>query len=260
LSILSTYLTYHEAEYFAGISTRVFDYLKTYAMRLVAIFTIALLISSCGKDNVPLPYTFAGQVITDKAGNAVGNATVELLAYYKSTNAITPGGLYKLATAKTNSSGEFMVRFDQSDGIKYYQVNVFADNYFPFVKEYIDTSNFQNRQFIYNPRVFKLATIKISFRNSSPISNTDEFTVFQENELFGGGFDTFIARQFTGGTFKELEHRYVGSSIQGYEVTKTKGDTMTYINWNSKKNGLLNYTRDSVYIASGTEGSYTVNY
>jgi hypothetical protein len=108
--------------------------------------------------------------------------------------------------------------------------------------------------------VFKLATIKTSFRNVSPVSNTDEFTVFQENELFGGGFDTFIARQFTGGTFNELEHKYAGSSIQGYEVTKTKGDTMTFINWNSKKNGVISYKRDSVYIASGTEGSYTVNY
>jgi hypothetical protein len=119
-------------------------------MRIVGILAIALLFSSCGKDNVPLSYSFAGKV-TDKWANPVGSATVELLAYFESTNAITSGGLYKLATAKTNSSGEFIVRFDQSAGIKYYQVNVFADNYFPFFQQYIDTSNFQNRQFIYTP-------------------------------------------------------------------------------------------------------------
>jgi hypothetical protein len=105
-----------------------------------------------------------------------------------------------------------------------------------------------------------LATLKISFRNASPSSNTDEFHLYQENELFGGAFDTFIARQCTGGTFNELEHKYIGSSIQGYEVTKTKGDTMTYINWNSKKNGVITSKRDSIYIASGTEGSYTIVY
>jgi hypothetical protein len=35
---------------------------------------------------------------------------------------------------------------------------------------------------------------------------------------------------------------------------------MTNFDWNSKKNGVITSKRDSIYIASGTEGSYTIVY
>lgn len=226
-------------------------------MRIVSfIFCIAFL-TACKKEISP--YDFTGK-IRDQGNNPVSNATVELIAYYNSANAISPGGFYKLATTQTNNAGDFKVFFNQADGIKYYQVNVFAKDYFPFYANYIAISNFQNDNLTYNPLIYKLATIKISFKNTSPISSTDEFHVYQENELFGGGFDTFVERQFTGGTFNELEHKYVGSLIQGYEITKTKGNTYTFINWTSKKNGIINSKRDSIFIANALQGNYTINY
>jgi hypothetical protein len=69
-----------------------------------------------------------------------------------------------------------------------------------------------------------------------------------------------IERQFTGGTFNELEQKYIGNNIQGYEVTKTKGDTYTLINWTSKKNGIIKYEIDSIFIAGGAQGNYNINY
>lgn len=235
----------------------IYEWLNIKNMRLVSFFFILFLITSCKKEN--LPYTFIGKV-TDKLNNSVVNASVELGAYFNSSNAITPGGFSKLTTTQTNDVGEFKVLFNQSDGIKYYLVKIFAQNYFPFYQEYINVNNFHDGILQYNASIFKLATIKIYFKNATPVSSSDEFHVFQENELFGGGFDTFIERQFTGGTFNELEHTYIGGSIQGYERTKTKGDTYTVINWTSKKNGVIKVKKDSVFIAGGTEGSYTINY
>ncbi len=226
-------------------------------MRVLSTLFIWICFAACNKEI--LSYTFTGKV-TDRTGNPVAGATVELDAYYNSTNAISPGGLYKLAATKTNNSGEFKVSFKGNIGIRNYEVRVFASNYYPFRDDRIDVNNLQNNNLIYNPSIYKIATIKISFTNTSPVSVSDEFHVFQESELSGDGFDTFIERQFTGGTFNELEHKYVGNSIQGYELTRTKGDTYTFVNWDSKKNGVIVYKRDSVFIASGTQGNYTINY
>ena len=230
---------------------------KIKTMRLLLIIMLGILFAACKKEATP--YNFTGAV-KDEQGNIVANASVELLAYYNSANAISPGGLNTLAKTVTNNSGQFKVGFNRGEHIKYYQINVFADGYFPFYIEYLDSSNFLNNTFTYNPNIYKLATIKISFKNTSPVSNADEFHVYQENELFGAGFDTFLERQFTGGTFNELDHKYLGNLIDGYEITKTKGDTYTFINWYSKKNGVIVNQRDSIFIAGSRQGNYTISY
>jgi hypothetical protein len=229
-------------------------------MRYVIIFLIIGLtvLSSCKKDS-DLPYTFTGKV-TDKNGDAVAGATIELNVYYNSNNAISGGGLYKEASTKADNAGNFKVHFNYKGDVRNFEVRVFADNYFAYINDEIFTNNIQNNVLTLNPILYKLSTIKINFKNTTPVSATDEFSVFHSNELIGPPFDTFIERQFTGGTFDNLENKYIGNNIQGYVLTRTKGDTYTVINWTSKKNGVVNYVKDSIIIAGGTQGTYNINY
>jgi hypothetical protein len=215
------------------------------------------LLSSCKKD-ISLPYTFTGKV-TDINGNPIANATINLSVYYRG-NVISGGGYYQIAETKTDNTGNFKSPFNFDSSANNLMIQVFADNYFPIFNENIFPSYIQSNTLIQNLTLYKLSTIKISFKNTSPVSPTDDFSVFQTNELFGPSFNTFIERQFTGGTFNELEHRYIGNNIQGYELTKTKGDTYTVINWTSKKNGIIKYVIDSIFIAGGSQGTYNINY
>jgi hypothetical protein len=185
---------------------------------------------------------------------------VELDAYYKAANAISGGGLYKIASTKADNNGNFTVRFNFLDNVRNFQTRVFADNYFTYFSENIFPSRIQNNTLAFTAVIYRLATVKINFKNTSPVSATDEFTVFQSNELSGPPFDIFIERQFTGGTFNDLESRYIGSNIQGYVLTKTKGDTITIVNWTSKKNGVINYVKDTIIVAAETQGIYNINY
>lgn len=205
-----------------------------------------------------MPYTFTGKV-TDINGNPIANATINLSVYYRG-NVISSGGYYQIAETKTDNTGSFKAPFNFDSSANNLMIQVFADNYFPIFNENIFPSYIQSNTLIQNLTLYKLSTIKISFKNTSPVSPTDDFSVFQTNELFGPSFYTFIERQFTGGTFNELEHRYVGNNIQGYELTKTKGDTYTVINWTSKKNGIIKYVIDSIFIAGGSQGTYNINY
>ncbi len=226
-------------------------------MRFLIIIIFVTLFTACKKEETP--YTFLGNVI-DEEGKPVANANVELLGYYDPSNAISSDGLNILVKTKTNGAGKFTAAFNQAGSVKFYKVNVFADGYFPLYSESVSINTFQNNTFTYNSNIHKLATIKISFKNTSPVSHSDEFHVYQENELFGPGYNTFIERKFTGGTFNELEHKYFGNSIDGYEISKTKGGTYTLVNWYSKKNGIIVNNRDSIFIASDTQGLYTINY
>ena len=205
-----------------------------------------------------MPYTFTGKV-TDIHGNPIANATINLSAYYRG-NVLSGGGYNQIAKTKTDNAGSFKTPFNFDSTAKNLMIQVFADNYFPVFNENIFPSYIQSNTLIQNLKLYKLTTIKISFKNTSPVSSTDDFSVFQTNELFGPSFNTFIERQFTGGTFNELEHRYIGSNIQGYELTKTKGDTYTVINWTSKKNGIIKYVIDSIFITGNSQGTYNINY
>lgn len=224
---------------------------------IILCITCVTLFISCKKE-VSLPYTFIGKV-TDVNGNPISGANVNLSAYYRG-NVLSGGGYYQKAQAKTDNMGRFSASFNVDSTAKNFMIHVFANNYFPYYNENIFQSNIQNKVLTVNPVVYKLSTIKITFKNASPVSATDNFSVFQTNELFGPSFNTFIERQYTGGTFNELEHRYIGNNIQGYELTKTKGDTYTVINWTSKKNGVINYVIDRIFTAGGTQGTYNINY
>jgi len=215
------------------------------------------LLSSCKKE-VSLPYTLTGKV-TDINGNPITNATINLSAYYRG-GVLSGGGYSRIASAKTDNAGNLNVPFKFDSNANNLMIQVFADNYFPLFNENIFPSDIQGNMLIQNLTLYKLSTIKISFKNTSPVSSTDDFHVFQTNEIFGPSFYTFIERQFTGGTFNELEHRYIGDNIQGYELTKTKGDTYTVINWTSKKNGIIKYVIDSIFIVGGSQGNYNINY
>lgn len=227
-------------------------------MKTFILFSLISLVclSSCKKD-ISLPYTFIGKV-TDVNGNPIANAAIHLSAYYQG-GVLSSGGYSRIATTKTDNAGNFKAAFNFDSSANNLMIQVFADNYFPLFNENIFTSYIQSNTLIQNLTLYKLATIKISFKNTSPVSATDNFYVFQTNEVFGPSFYTLIERKFTGGTFDELEQKYVGI-IEGYELTKTKGDTYTVINWTSKKNGVISYVIDSIFIAGGAQGNYNINY
>ena len=215
------------------------------------------LLLSCKKE-ISLPYTFTGKV-RNINGNPVVDATINLSAYYRG-GVLSGGGFNQIASAKTDNAGNFRVSFNFDSSAKNFMIQVFADNYFPLFNESIFPSDIQQNTLDKTLMLYKLSTIKINFKNTSPTSSTDNFSVFQTNELFGPSFNTFIERQFAGGAFNELEHRYIGDNITGYELTKTKGDTYTIINWTSKKNGILKYVIDSIFIAGSSQGNYNINY
>jgi hypothetical protein len=228
-------------------------------MKIFILFSLISLVFllSC-KKNISLPYTFTGKV-SDVNGNPIANATLKLSAYYQG-GILSGGGYGRIATTKTDNTGNFKAAFNFDSSANNLMIQVFADNYFPLFNENIFTSSVQSNTLIQNITLYELSTIKISFKNTSPVSSTDNFYVFQTNEIFGPSFYTLIERQFTGGTFNELEQKYIGNNIQGYEVTKTKGDTYTLINWTSKKNGIIKYEIDSIFIAGGAQGNFNINY
>ncbi len=226
------------------------------------IFRIICFISltflwNCRKE-MSFPYTFTGKV-TDVNGNAVANAAINLSAYYPG-GVLSGGGYSKIATTRTDNTGNFKTAFNFDSSANNFMIQISADNYFPLFDENVFTENIQNDTLVQNPTLYKLATIRINFRNASPVSATDNFDVFQTNEIFGPSFYTLIERKFTGGTFDELQQRYVGNAVQGYELTKTKGDTYTVIIWGSNKNGVINNFTDSIFIAGGSQGNYNINY
>ena len=139
-----------------------------------------------------------------------------LSAYYRGT-VLSSGGYNQLAETNTDNLGNFKASFNFDSSANNLMIQVFADNYFPIFNENIFSSDIRQNTLAQSLTLYKLSTIKISFKNISPTSSTDDFSVFQTNELFGPSFNTFIERQFTGGTFNELEHRYIGDNIQGYE-------------------------------------------
>ena len=224
----------------------------------IKLCIISLIVLSSCKKNVSLPYTFTGKV-TDLNGNPISDVTLNLSAYYSST-IFASGGYTRVAEAKTDNEGNFKSSFNYANGANSLMIQGFVNNYFPYFNETVFTTDIQNNALLKNLTLNKLSTIKINFKNVSPASSTDEFSVFQSNEIFGPVFYTFIERQFTGGTYNELENKYVGSNVQGYVITKTKGDAYTVINWTSKKNGIIRYVQDSIFIAGNSQGNYNINY
>ena len=228
-------------------------------MKIIIYFSLISLVFlfACRK-NTPLPYTFIGKV-TDVNGNPIANATLKLSAYYP--GGVLSGGNYsRIASPKTDEAGNFESGFDFDSHADRFMIQISADNYFPLFDENVFIDDIQNNTLIQNFTLYKLSTIKINFKNTSPVSATDNFYVFQTNEIFGPSFYTLIERKFTGGTFDELQQRYVGNAIQGYELTKTKGDTYTIISWGSNKNGVIKDFTDSIFIAGGAQGNYNINY
>ncbi len=163
---------------------------------LFLVFTL-IIIAGCKKEN--LPYTFTGKV-TDINGNGVSGATVVLDANYKG-NTFSPGYAKEIAKAKTDNAGNYNIAFNYDSDINGLDIVATANNYFTYYTYNVFTSNIRNNVLIQNITIYKLATIKINFKNLNPVSNTDAFSVFQSNELPGPPFNTFIERNFSGGTY-----------------------------------------------------------
>ena len=223
---------------------------------IVLSFVSLTFFLSCKKD--VLPYNFSGTV-RDINGTPISGASVRLSAYYPG-GTLSGGNYSRIADATTDKEGKFTASFNYYSNAQILMIQLLADNYFPYFNDSVFTSSIQNNTLSRNLTLYKLATIKISFKNVSPVSDLDEFFVYQTNELYTPVFNSFIERQYTGGTYDSLGIRYTGKNIQGYELTKTKGDSYTLISWSSKKNGVLAFGIDSLFIASGTQGNYNINY
>lgn len=229
-------------------------------MKKHVIFLVCsvLLLIGCKKEAGPAPYSFAGRVI-DVTGEPIPSAKVLLSSYQSGNMIFGGGGYYRIAQATTDNDGKFSVGFNTYSTAEKLMIQVWADNCFPYINSNIFHGNIRDKKLLINPVVYKLATIKINFKNTQPVSPQDSFNVFQTNEMWLPSWNTFIERQFTGGTFNEGGF-YIGDGIQGYELTRTKGDSYTIINWGSKKKGVITNTIDSVFIKSGTQGEFTIHY
>lgn len=215
-------------------------------------------IAACKKKPIPTAYIFEGKV-TGFTGSPIVNANIHLGAYYPG-NVISGGNYYTIATAKSDKNGSFKIGFNFDSSAAHFKIYAFANDYFPLFSSYIFIDNIQNGTLSQNILLYKLSTIKISFKNTPPSSPTDHFMVSQTNEMASTQFNTFIEKQFTGGTLEEVPYGYTGTNIQGYELTKTKGDTYTVINWSSNKNVIIKNVIDSLYIPGGEQSDYNINY
>lgn len=222
-------------------------------LRLIALLLVSsLLLGSCGKDK-DLPYLFKGQV-TDRNGKGIPNASVELYAgdtwRYK---------LKLVAKTTTDSKGYYDARFD-TETTTYMETRVKADSYFPIHYQPIPSGSIGNNVLVSNPVLYKLATLRIHFRNVPPSSQSDRIMFFHHNLYHGEGFDTFIERKVTRGTYNALSGYYEGSDAEGYELVKTMGDTISYIQWHPVQNQSGPKIVDSVFVPGGAEGSFTITY
>ena len=224
---------------------------------IVLSFISLTLFLGCKKD-VALPYNFSGTV-RDINGSPISGASISLSAYYPG-GALSGGNYSQIAKAVTNKEGNFSASFNFYSNAQVLMIQLLADNHFPYFNDSVFTSDVQNDTLSRNFTLYKLATIKISFKNVSPVSDQDEFYVYQTNELDSPVFNSFIERQYTGGVYGSLGIGYIGKNIQGYELTKTKGDSYTIISWSSNKNGVVALGADSLFIASGAQGNYNINY
>lgn len=203
------------------------------------------------------PYTFTGKV-TDSRGNPVSGVTVELLAYYRGSF-FGGGGFETEAKAKTDGTGGFKTRFNYKSIADHFAVQISTSDYYFYFNENIFIDDIHDFVLTRNPIINRLARIKINFKNTAPFSVADEFSVNYSNQL-GGAHSTLLERKFTGGQFNELEHKYTGNSVEGYELSKAKGDAFSVIYWSTKKNGIVTLKTDSLFIEGGRQGEFTINY
>jgi len=213
------------------------------------LFYFLFVLNSCAKESGS--YTFKGHVI-DRLGLPIANANVVLY-----TGNTWPFDRTQVAKTKTDNKGDFTVRFDAKD-TAYIETSVGAESYYPIL--YSSVGHIQNGTIVDTPVLYKLATVKINFKNQTPMSGSDNFSVQHYHEYFGDGFTTFIERKLITGTYDSQLRHYIGNNVEGYELTKTMGDTTTIILWSFRKNNVNYHEMDTIIIPGGTQGNYQINF
>lgn len=226
--------------------------------KLINILFLGFIFLSACKKSDTRPYTLTGKV-TGANGQPVANASVRLSAYYPG-NILSGGNYYRIATVMSDKNGDFKGHFAFDSTAKNFMIRVIKDKYFPYYNDNIFKGEVQNNVLNKNLIIYRLSTIKINFKNTPPSSPSDYFNVYQTNEMWSPSFSTSIKSEFTGGTYEPTPYYYTGSDIQGYELSKTRGDTYTVISWYSNKSGITKYGLDSIYIKGGEQGNYDINY
>lgn len=212
---------------------------------LIPIFSILILISSCGKNEEFI--TFKGTVSDGNNGKALAGAKI-ILQSSKIQSGVYNPSYSAAASTTTDASGAFSIDI-LIEKVAGYRVLVSKEDYFE-IEEDITTADFEASQnYEGSWSIYPKASIALSVKNTSPQGMDDQIKYRYKN----------IESQCNSCCNNETK---TGTGPDFSESTEcdVRGDKWIYISWVVTKSGTQHIYEDSIFAVRAQVTSFNINY
>jgi hypothetical protein len=228
-----------------------------------SLFGFLLLLSACIKDDSRI-ITVEGHAIDKLSKQPVADLPILVEAVKNGTGTLlTFGGKSAfVGNVKTDANGYYKGRFKifpEADHLVFY-VNALSENphYIDLKDElYLSEANpngTTNLDFFVVPK----SLLKISFRNATPVSDSDFFS-FNYGAL-GRWSGRMITEEDCGTVSHNTAYQWIGKNVCGNVTVEVEAERAAMVNWEVIKNGSVRTYFDSVFIRRNLTNEMIINY